>query len=315
MQLLGLILLFWSGVCSILHNPAAAESEPLSSAPILIGTPSEESPLDITKDSNALLRNVGRDSTGTQFASFGSSTLAAFSLTLVTELGDRTFFVAAMLATRYSKWRVWLGASSALWVQTVGCVLVGSFVHRWQFKAAWMNWPLDDYLAGIVLTVFGVLHIQEGLAANLEPTDNGSTFDISPGSALLEGKQPFSSEHKRRGSGSSWKQELAKQAIETSNMPAHERSIIFKAFWLVMAAELGDRSMFSTIALAAAQNPWGVALGAITGHAAVTFVAVTSAVLLGQFLNERITSIVGGLLFAALGLLSITEGLVRQGVI
>eukprot|EP01057_Protomagalhaensia_wolfi_P001944 Protomagalhaensia_wolfi_Nauph_80__1943@NODE_2220_length_1163_cov_72_064947_g1733_i0_p1_GENE_NODE_2220_length_1163_cov_72_064947_g1733_i0NODE_2220_length_1163_cov_72_064947_g1733_i0_p1_ORF_typecomplete_len315_score40_71UPF0016/PF01169_19/7_8e16UPF0016/PF01169_19/1_9e21Mntp/PF02659_15/0_00987TM_GPCR_Srb/PF02175_16/0_0557TM_GPCR_Srb/PF02175_16/4_5e03OFeT_1/PF16955_5/2_3e02OFeT_1/PF16955_5/1_4OFeT_1/PF16955_5/9_3PAP2/PF01569_21/0_42PAP2/PF01569_21/5_9e02_NODE_2220_length_1163_cov_72_064947_g1733_i01 len=314
MQVLGLILLFWRA-CSLQHDPAVAESELLSSAPILIATPRDETPIDITKDSNALLRNVGTDSAGTQFASFGSSTLAAFSLTLVTELGDRTFFVAAMLATQYSKWRVWLGASLALWVQTVGCVLVGSFFHRWQFKAAWMTWPLDDYLAGIMLTVFGVLHIQEGLAANLEDTENASNLDISPDSALLERKQTFSSEQKRRGSSASWKQELAKQTIETSNMPTHERSIIFKAFWLVMAAELGDRSMFSTIALAAAQNPWGVALGAITGHALVTFVAVTSAALLGQFLNERVTNIVGGLLFAALGLLSITEGLVRQGVI
>eukprot|EP01055_Gregarina_sp_Pseudo9_P000766 Gregarina_sp_Pseudo_9__765@NODE_1490_length_1554_cov_41_232343_g1380_i0_p1_GENE_NODE_1490_length_1554_cov_41_232343_g1380_i0NODE_1490_length_1554_cov_41_232343_g1380_i0_p1_ORF_typecomplete_len392_score95_03UPF0016/PF01169_19/5_3e15UPF0016/PF01169_19/8_1e22TerC/PF03741_16/0_0016DUF2783/PF10932_8/49DUF2783/PF10932_8/1e04DUF2783/PF10932_8/7_1Mntp/PF02659_15/0_61Mntp/PF02659_15/1_2_NODE_1490_length_1554_cov_41_232343_g1380_i03581533 len=261
---------------------------------------------------------LGGDGLGgaTQFASFGSSVLAALSLTVVTEVGDRTFFVAALLAAQYSKWQVWLGAAAALWTQTILCSLAGSLVHRWQFKSAWMSWPLDDYLAGVMLIIFGILHIHEGLVSATEDSegDKSASLEISPSSALLE--CPKTGDMKRRPSAASSKQiEQAREKINTNTLAKNQSSIILHAYWLVMVAEIGDRSMFSTIALAAAQNPWGVALGASLGHGLVTGCAVTCAALLSQFLNERIIAIFGGLLFVAFGLLSLTEGLVRQGVV
>eukprot|EP01054_Gregarina_sp_Poly1_P004299 Gregarina_sp_Poly_1__4298@NODE_2336_length_2262_cov_101_148519_g1492_i0_p1_GENE_NODE_2336_length_2262_cov_101_148519_g1492_i0NODE_2336_length_2262_cov_101_148519_g1492_i0_p1_ORF_typecomplete_len391_score40_24UPF0016/PF01169_19/1_5e14UPF0016/PF01169_19/2_3e20DUF3772/PF12607_8/8_2e03DUF3772/PF12607_8/0_013DUF2783/PF10932_8/26DUF2783/PF10932_8/6_1NicO/PF03824_16/3_3e02NicO/PF03824_16/0_15_NODE_2336_length_2262_cov_101_148519_g1492_i01861358 len=255
----------------------------------------------------------------TQFASFGSSILAAFSLTLVTEVGDRTFFVAALLAAQYCKWRVWLGAVAALWTQTIACALLGSFFHSWQFKSAWLSWPVDDYLAGIVLAVFGIIHMRESLLEHGKSARDCEALEISPSSTLLERHGSVSrlstASDKRRSSAVSNKQvEQARQTLQTNTLAKNQSSIILHSFWLVLVAELGDRSMFSTTALAAAQNPVGVAIGASFGHALVTCAAVTCAALLGQFLNEWIINIFGGLLFVAFGVLSLTEGLVRQGV-
>ena len=66
---------------------------------------------------------------------------------------------------------------------------------------------------------------------------------------------------------------------------------------LIFVAEWGDRSMLATIALGAAQNPLGVAGGAILAHALATLVAVVGGAMLSRHISEKTVGYLGGALF------------------
>eukprot|EP00268_Persea_americana_P051807 TRINITY_DN574_c3_g1_i2.p2 TRINITY_DN574_c3_g1~~TRINITY_DN574_c3_g1_i2.p2 ORF type:complete len:105 (-),score=16.76 TRINITY_DN574_c3_g1_i2:723-1037(-) len=61
--------------------------------------------------------------------------------------------------------------------------------------------------------------------------------------------------------------------------------------------EWGDRSMLATIALGAAQSPWGVASGAIAGHLVATTVAILGGSFLANYISEKLVGYLGGVLF------------------
>merc|ERR1711966_186013 len=79
---------------------------------------------------------------------------------------------------------------------------------------------------------------------------------------------------------------------------------IIETFCLIFVAEWGDRSMLATIALGAAQNPVGVASGAIVGHAVATIIAIAGGSVLSKYISEKTVGYVGGVLFLLFALLT-----------
>lgn len=85
-------------------------------------------------------------------------------------------------------------------------------------------------------------------------------------------------------------------------------AIIWEAFSLTFLLEWGDRTQFATIALAVAQNPWGVTLGAILGHSICAAIAVGCGRLIAGRISERVVTFLGGLLFLIFGIIAWLEG-------
>jgi Uncharacterized protein family UPF0016 len=90
--------------------------------------------------------------------SFGSGFTQALLLIFFSELGDKTFFIALLLALQRPKPDVFVGTFGALAVMTVISVLLGQALHELDEVGALAGSrvPWDDVLAVVLLTVFGV---------------------------------------------------------------------------------------------------------------------------------------------------------------
>mmetsp|Transcript_31413 Transcript_31413/g.75942 ORF Transcript_31413/g.75942 Transcript_31413/m.75942 type:complete len:339 (+) Transcript_31413:133-1149(+) len=193
----------------------------------------------------------------------------AFSLVFLSEIGDKTFFVAALLAAKLSRLISFVGSLGALAVMTVISVVIGQVFHAVPSEIA-NGIPLDDVAAVIAFTYFGIKILSEALDAD------------------DEGKSAMDEEF-----------EDAEEAVEGSDTitKATAGAQIASIFALVFAAEFGDRSFLATIALSAAQNPVSVAAGAVAAHAIATGIAVVGGAYISKYVSEKVIGYIGGTLF------------------
>uniref|UniRef100_A0A1D1XDL6 GDT1 family protein n=1 Tax=Anthurium amnicola TaxID=1678845 RepID=A0A1D1XDL6_9ARAE len=199
---------------------------------------------------------------------------AAFTLIFVSEIGDKTFFIAALLAMQYAKALVLLGSMGALALMTILSVVIGRIFQSVpaQFQT---TLPIGEYAAVALLIYFGLKSIKN--AWELQPVVEKKSQEGPELGELVEAE------------------ELVKEKVAQKLTSPLE--IVSKSFSLIFFAEWGDRSMLATIALGAAQSPWGVASGAIVGHLVATSLAVLGGAFLANYISEKLVGYLGGVLF------------------
>jgi len=194
-----------------------------------------------------------------------SAFFQASSLIFVSELGDKTFFIAALLAARASRLLTFAGCAGALALMTAISVVIGQVFHAVPTSLT-RGLPLDDYVAIVSFLYFGVKSLLDALAVEVE----GEGIEEERADAV----------------------ETLESVDVTGGWP-----LVVEACTLTIAAEVGDRSQLATIALAAAQNPFYVFLGGTAGHCLATGMAVVGGSFISKYLSERVIGIVGGVLF------------------
>eukprot|EP01025_Chloroclados_australasicus_P048691 TRINITY_DN5524_c0_g1_i4.p1 TRINITY_DN5524_c0_g1~~TRINITY_DN5524_c0_g1_i4.p1 ORF type:complete len:229 (-),score=38.56 TRINITY_DN5524_c0_g1_i4:268-954(-) len=185
-------------------------------------------------------------------------------LIFFSEIGDKTFFIALLLALQQSRSTVFVGTFGALAVMTVISVLLGTALHKLDgiLPEGMLQLPVDDLLACVLLIIFGIQTLQGAQTADVTAAEE---------------------------------KEEAQEVV--AGLSGTGLGLIISTFVLVFAAEWGDKSFLATIALSAASSPIGVTFGAITGHGVATAVAVLGGSVLSQYVNEKTASYVGGSLF------------------
>mmetsp|Transcript_21239 Transcript_21239/g.20557 ORF Transcript_21239/g.20557 Transcript_21239/m.20557 type:complete len:313 (+) Transcript_21239:60-998(+) len=196
--------------------------------------------------------------------------LQAFFLIFVSELGDKTFFIAGLLAAKYGRFISFTGSLGALSVMTVISTVLGQLFHAVPSSLT-QGIPFDDYIAVAAFTYFGIKTLYD--ASQLEGDENAGILEEQ--ADAQETVDKLTADEKRKSS----------------------IALILQTFSLVFAAEIGDRSFLSTIALSAALNPFAVAAGAIGGHGLATGIAVAGGAFLSKYLSEKVIGYIGGSLF------------------
>jgi len=196
---------------------------------------------------------------------------AGLLLITISELGDKTFCIAMLLAMRHSRRLVFGGVVAALATMTILSVGLGQFAKQL---------PTQSVKAAAIILFLGFgLSLLYNASRSPASTCQGELIEAKDTIA-----RNFSTLNRRLKLG-----------------------IFLQVFWLTFVAEWGDRTQFATVALAAAKNPLGVTAGAILGHTICAAIAVVGGRLIASRISERLLTAIGGLLFILFAVLTWLE--------
>jgi putative Ca2+/H+ antiporter (TMEM165/GDT1 family) len=220
---------------------------------------------------------------------FAYTFVESMFMIIVTELGDKTFFIAAILAMRALRSTVFAGAIGALALMTVLSAALGLIVPA-------LIPPVASHL--IAAGLFGFF----GYKLLREASSNSAEEDDEP-DEMREAQEAL---NKKRDEGPE-SLDIEGNPIPRKRKRSPFSPILVQAFTLTFMAEWGDRSQIATIGLAAARNPWAVTVGAIFGHCLCTGLAVLSGKLLSQRISMKTVNALGGVLFVIFAVVTLVQ--------
>lgn len=285
----------------VLLGLTAAAAAAAAAVAVVSGAPLAASTSDYTRDvANSVLASLpdwaAERLTGSGFfTAFAQS----FLMILVTEAGDKTFFIAALLSMRFSRGAVLGGALSALAIMTVLSAALGK-TFPLLFDAKYTSMA-----AAVLFAYFGVVLLRDWWRMRVPGQESGELAEVEEELTGADGEA---------GGGGGSGSVAGGLSGSSSGVPMKKRaqSVLFalvspvfvRAFSLTFVAEWGDRSQIATIALAAAKNVYGVTLGGIAGHTVCTSIAVVGGRLLAASISERAVALIGGVLFLLFSVLT-----------
>ncbi|KZF20467.1 UPF0016-domain-containing protein [Xylona heveae TC161] len=265
------------------------------------------------------------------------SYVLSLSMIIFSEIGDKTFLVAALMAMKYPRLIVFSAAVAALFTMTILSAVLGHAVPTLIPKR------FTNFLAAILFLVFGAKMLREGYGMS---PDEGVSEEMKEVEMELEEKEHIAQKHRRRSSITPYVLEAGRGTRKTrsnSRLPSPPRSpstspsrspspsrssslssaligfgnlcsLLLTPAWvqtfaMTFLGEWGDRSQIATIAMAAGSDYWWVTAGAITGHAICTAAAVIGGRAIAGKVSLRVVTLGGAGAFLIFGVLYLAEAI------
>lgn len=214
--------------------------------------------------------------------------VASLTVILVSEIGDKTFFIAAILAMKSSRTVVFVASMLALGIMTVLASVMG--IATTVIPRVYIH-----YTSVVLFILFGLKMFKEGYDMSSdeakEELDSVQSSIEKKDTNTANGSFNYSSEDPETGVIQSIPEVPLKTKIKRKFLAVVSLAFI-ETFTMVFLAEWGDRSQISTLILAARENVVFVTIGALFGH----FLCTGLAVLGGRFVAQMISVKTGELL-------------------
>ncbi|KAL8660364.1 MAG: hypothetical protein Q9202_006635 [Teloschistes flavicans] len=288
------------------------------------------------KPSIPLLTTAAPDSLIQPLHSF----LLSFTMIIFSEVGDKTFLIAALMAMKHPRLLVFSAAFTALILMTILSAVLGHAVPTLIPKR------YTNFLAALLFLIFGAKMLREGYAI---PRGQGVSEEMKEVEMELEEKEeqarkmgrrrssltPYTLEagrigpRKTRSNTRLAAPPVSPPSSPDSRSPSPSRrsgfmnalsginnlcSLLLSPAWvqtfiMTFLGEWGDRSQIATIAMAAGQDYWWVTGGAVTGHAICTAAAVIGGRAIAGRVSLRVVTLGGGFAFLTFGFVYFFEAI------
>ncbi|KAH6630168.1 hypothetical protein B0J18DRAFT_378521 [Chaetomium sp. MPI-SDFR-AT-0129] len=263
------------------------------------------------------------------------SFMLSFTMIIFSEIGDKTFLVAALMAMKHDRIVVFTAALSALMAMTVLSAVLGHAVPTLIPKR------LTTFMAALLFFVFGARLLREGLAMS---PDEGVSAEMQEVEMELEEKENLARQGGQGANVSPYALEMGlgnRKPRSKSRFPVPARSpssspegrspsprpsglvgflsglnnlvsLLLSPAWvqtfvMTFLGEWGDRSQIATIAMAAGQDYWWVTLGAVLGHACCTGVAVIGGRAIAGRVSLKVVTVGGAVAFLVFAFIYLFE--------
>lgn len=216
------------------------------------------------------------------------SVMQSMVLIVLSELGDKTFFMTAMLAAKHGNAIASISSALALCSITVISVVFGQLIKALSSHPALSSMPVlhlplpalpftwTDYL---VIGTFGWI----GLSMLWE------VCTAAPAHAPV-----------------------AVSDDQLPSLPTASRiALLLKCVSMIFLAELGDRSFFSIFTMSVRQDVMNIFLGTVLGQIICVGLAVVFGEIIRRYMSEAMVSVLGGSIFLLYALLQVFRGLGR----
>ncbi|KAJ7184180.1 hypothetical protein C8R46DRAFT_1298567 [Mycena filopes] len=245
----------------------------------------------------------------------------SFFMIIASEIGDKTFLIAAILAMRHPRIVVFCGAFGSLVVMSIlsaemGHILPTLIPKKWTQVAA----------AGLFL-VFGVKMLMEGRA--MKAGNDKIREEMKETEEEIEGDDAVHEANGQAGGQSIPLEDLEAgtaghrspvAANKTRSLAEGARNfcsfflgpVFVQAFVLTFLGEWGDRSQIATIALGAAHNVYLVTAGTVIGHSCCTALAVIGGRYVSTKISVKHVTLGGAILFLVFGVIYLYEAFGRE---
>uniref|UniRef100_A0A7S1DXN9 GDT1 family protein n=2 Tax=Hemiselmis andersenii TaxID=464988 RepID=A0A7S1DXN9_HEMAN len=222
----------------------------------------------------------------------GDAFISSFIMIITSELGDKTFFIAAILAMKNSRAVVLTGALGALALMTVLSAGAGRILPALLPRVA------THWASVLLFLVFGVKMLRDGVGMKAD----GPSDELEEVEAELGVTKKAEAEDIEGGNQEGGMAPMSYEKGGSSEKKWAAFAVLWQSFTLTFLAEWGDRSQIATIALAAYKDAVWVTIGGILGHAICTGLAVLGGRMIASRISERTVTLSGGALFIAFAL-------------